>query len=100
MEVFDDTFIPPGLGEWWFASRKCPVCVGGVLHPVRSFDASHWLCETCGHCWRAEHGHLRRVDPVSCRGCVARSKRECVTLLSSEFPRFGPNIDTDDEGFV
>ena len=59
MEVFDDTFIPPGLGEMRFAARHCPHCVWPYLRPVHSLDESHWLCESCGHCWYIEHGRLR-----------------------------------------
>ena len=97
MEVFDDTFIPPGLSKVWTAGRNCPRCVWTHLRPVRSLDESHWLCESCGHCWRVEHGRLRPVDPLGCHGCASRSKRECVALLKGEFPRFGAGADTGDE---
>lgn len=97
MEVFDDTFIPPGLDKVWAAGRHCPRCVWPYLQPVGSFDESHWLCESCGHCWRVEHGRLRAVNPLGCHGCAARPKRECVALLGSEFPRFGAGAATGDE---
>jgi len=96
MEVFDDTFIPPGLSGMRGASRRCPRCVWTHLHPVGSLDESHWLCESCGHCWRIEHGRLRPVDPIACHGCTARSKRVCMALLQSEFPRFGAGAATGD----
>jgi hypothetical protein len=44
MEVFDDTFIPPGLSDVWAAGRHCPRCVWPYLHPVRSLDQPHLLC--------------------------------------------------------
>jgi hypothetical protein len=97
MEVFDDTFIPPGLGEVWTAGRHCPRCVWPYLRAVRSLDESHWLCESCGHCWRVEHGRLRPVNPIGCHGCASRPKRECIALLGREFPHFGAGGDTGDE---
>jgi hypothetical protein len=93
MEIFDDTFIPPGVGDVWLAARHCPRCVWPYLHPVRSLEQVHLLCESCGHCWRVEHGRLRPVDPLSCHGCAARSKRDCIALLQSEFPRFGGGLE-------
>lgn len=36
MEVFDDTFVPPGLGDVWFATRGCPRCLASRLERVRS----------------------------------------------------------------
>ena len=70
MEVFDDTFVRSGLGYVWFATRGCPDCLERSLEHVRSFDESHWLCARCGQCWRVEHGLLRSVDPLTCRGCA------------------------------
>ncbi len=26
-ELFDDTFVPPGLDDVWFATRGCPACL-------------------------------------------------------------------------
>jgi hypothetical protein len=97
MEVFDDTFVPPGLGDVWFATRGCPACLGTALLPVRTLDAPHWLCDECGQCWRVEHGLLRQVDPLSCHGCATRPKSECISLLQSAFPRFGAGAATDDD---
>ena len=96
MEVFDDTFIPPGLGDVRFAAQHCPCCVWPYLHPVRSLDQSHLVCESCGHCWRIEHGRLRPVDPLSCHGCATRSKRDCIALLQRDVPRFGTGADTNE----
>jgi hypothetical protein len=97
MEVFSDTFIPPGLSDVWVRAHHCPRCVWPYLHPVQSLDQAHWLCSSCGHCWRIEHGRLRPVDPVVCHGCAARTKHDCITLLQCEFPHFGAGAATDDE---
>jgi hypothetical protein len=97
MEVFDDTFVPPGFGDVWFATRGCAACLVSPLKPVRSLDEAHWLCESCGRCWRVEHGLLKPVDPLSCRGCATRPKSECIELLQSTFLRFGAGTATDDE---
>jgi hypothetical protein len=94
MEVFDDTFIPAGLRDVWAGARHCPRCVWPYLQPVASLDQARWLCTSCGHCWRIEHGALRPVDPVVCHGCAERSKRDCIALLQSEFPRFGVGSET------
>ena len=85
MEIFDDTFLPQGLSlsMGW----HCPRCVWVYLRPVGSFDQPHLLCESCGH---VEHGRIRPVDPVTCHGCAARSKDECIALLREHFPTFGP----------
>jgi hypothetical protein len=91
MEIFDDTFVPGGLHETW--ARHCPRCVWPYLHPVESLDGTRLLCDSCGHCWRIAHGNLRPADPVTCQGCAARPKRDCIMLMQSEFPRFGPNVD-------
>lgn len=97
MELFDDTFVPPGLCDVWFATRGCPACLGTALVPVRTLDEAHWLCDECGHCWRVEHGLLRRVDPLLCRGCATRPKSECISSLQNTFPRFTGGAATDDE---
>ncbi len=93
METFDDTFIPQGLDELWFAASACPGCGAAHLRHVGALDQSHWLCESCGRCWRAEHGRLRAVDPLGCHGCGAHDKWECIALLQQEFPRFGAGAD-------
>ena len=89
MEVFDDTFVPPGLHDVWTRSLHCPRCIWPHLHRVHSVDQEHFLCESCGHCWSVEHGHLRLVHPLACHGCAEQSKATCVTLMQREFPRFG-----------
>jgi hypothetical protein len=88
MEVFDDTFVPPGLHDVWTRSLHCPRCVWPHLHRVPSAHQEHFLCDACGHCWCVEHGHLRQVDPLTCQGCAARSKASCITLMQQEFPQF------------
>jgi hypothetical protein len=88
MDVFGDTFIPSGLGDAWFATRGCPDCLDRPLEQVRSLDESHWLCATCGQCWRVEHGLLRSADPLTCRGCTGRRKSDCVAMWRSTFPQF------------
>ena len=97
MEVYDDTFIPPGLDVVWSSGRHCPRCVWPRLRLVGSLDESHWLCESCGHCWHIEHGRLRPVNVLGCTGCSIQPKRECIALLQREFPRFGPQPDADNE---
>ncbi len=84
MEVFDDTFIPPGLSEVWAAGRHCPQCVWPRLHPVGSLGETRLLCESCGHCWRIEHGHLPPVDPHGCHGCHTRAKQDCIRLAERD----------------
>jgi hypothetical protein len=97
MEVLDDTFIPPGLSDVGFATRVCPACLAKPLIPVRSRDEAHWLCESCGRCWRVEHGLLRPIDPRSCHGCATRPKSECIEVLQRTLLRFGAGTATDDE---
>jgi hypothetical protein len=94
MEVFDDTFIPPGL-ETWFATRGCPGCHAGHLDRVEGLDEVHWRCPECGDCWRVEHGRLRLTDPLTCHGCTARTKSECIAVLQRDFPRFAAGVGTD-----
>ena len=95
MEVFDDTFVPAGLSDTWTAGRHCPRCVWPYLRNVRSLDQTHLLCESCGHCWSMEHGRLRAVDPLSCHGCAARNRTDCITLLQQEFPYFAAGAAND-----
>ena len=40
---------------------------------------------------------LRPVDPLTCHGCTARDRRDCVTLLQSEFPHFSAGTADYDE---
>jgi hypothetical protein len=89
MERFDERFIPGGLREFSAGSQRCPRCVWPYLYRVASLDQAHWLCSSCGHCFYLDHGNLRSVDPVTCHGCAARNKHDCVTLLQHEFPHFG-----------
>ena len=96
MEIFCDTFVPPGLGDVWFATRGCPDCLDERLEPVRALDQSHWLCPGCGQCWRVEHGLLRIVDPLTCHGCATHAKSECIARWSLAFPRFGAGPTTDE----
>jgi hypothetical protein len=93
MEVFDETFVPVGLQQVW--TRRCPRCIWPYLHPIESLDGIRLLCDSCGHCWRVVHGNLRAVDPITCQGCAARSKRDCITLVQSQYPRFGPELDIE-----
>lgn len=97
MEVFDDTFIPADFADVWAAGRHCPQCVWPRLRPAGSLTETRLLCDSCGHCWRIEHGKLRPVDPLGCHGCTSRPKRDCVELLQRKFPRFGAELDSDDE---
>lgn len=98
MELFDDTFVPRGLGDAWFATRGCPDCLDRPLGQVRALDASHWLCATCGRCWRVEHGLLRSVDPLTCRGCATRRKSDCIAMWRTTYPRFDAGAATDEAG--
>ncbi len=88
MELFDDTFLPLGIGEAWFATRGCPDCLDHPLERVHTLDEAHWLCATCGTCWRVEHGLLRSVDPLTCRGCGSRNKSECIGTWRGALPGF------------
>jgi hypothetical protein len=97
MEVFGDTFVPPGLQEVWARSQRCPRCVWPYLGPVVSVDQTRWLCPSCGHCWYIEHGRLRPVDPITCRGCAACARNDCIRLLQRDFPRFGAGAACEDE---
>jgi hypothetical protein len=93
MEVFDETFVPLGLQQVW--ARRCPRCVWPYLHPIESLDGIRFVCDSCGHCWRVAHGNLQAVDPVTCQGCAARSKRDCITFMQSQDPRFGSSLDIE-----
>jgi hypothetical protein len=95
MEIFDDSFVPTGLATVWFSNRRCAACAG-TIEPVRTVGEPHYLCESCGRCYRVEHGRMRPVDPVGCHGCATKSKRECIALLVSTFPRFGADDDPAD----
>jgi hypothetical protein len=55
-------------------------------------DPTHFLCESCGHCWFLEHGRMHAVNVLACRGCAARAKNDCITLLHDEFARFGAQL--------
>jgi hypothetical protein len=96
MELFDDTFVPPGLRDVWAGSQHCPRCVWPHLQLVPSVDQAHWLCGSCGHCWYLEHGRLRTVDPIMCRGCPTRAKSDCISLLKRDFPRFTAGADDNE----
>lgn len=96
MEVFGDTFFPPGLRDVWAGTQRCPRCVWPYLHSVASLNQARWLCSSCGNCWRNAHGRLRPVDPVTCHGCSARARHECITLLQREFPRFAAGTPIDE----
>ncbi len=87
MELFGDSFVPSGLALTM--RPRCPRCVWTYLRPVSSPDATHFLCESCKHCWHFEHGRLRAVDPVTCHGCAEQSKADCIAVLAGAFPRFG-----------
>ncbi len=52
-------------------------------------DQARWFCPSCEHCWRVEHGRLRPVNPITCHGCAAKRRDDCIRLLQGEFPRFG-----------
>ncbi len=96
MEIFDDTFVPPGFADVWSAAQSCPACRTGYLRPVTTIaGASHWACEDCGRCWEAMRGRLRHVDPIGCPGCATKHRRACIVLLQRGIPRFGPNLGDD-----
>jgi hypothetical protein len=97
MEVFGDTFVPPGLQNVWARSQHCPRCVQPFLRPVVSVDDTRWFCPSCGKCWRVQHGRLRPVDPVTCRGCASHSRGDCIRLLQRECPRFGAGAPSEDD---
>jgi hypothetical protein len=95
MEVFSDTFIPAELTRT--VAEHCPRCIWPYLRPVTSLDETHFLCLACGHCFRRDHGQLRPVNALTCHGCSAHSKRDCITLLQHEFPRFSAGTPTDNQ---
>jgi hypothetical protein len=100
MEIFRETFFPPSLSSAWFATRGCPSCLNLALTPVRALDEGHWLCSSCGRCWRVQHGILKPVDALTCTGCATRPKSECLARLGATFPRFGAGTPTDDDAFA
>jgi len=59
-----DTLAVPSFSRESIAGRRCPQCVWPYLHAVRSGHQIELRCESCGHCWRVEHGDLRPVDPL------------------------------------
>jgi hypothetical protein len=88
MELFSDTFLPSGLAEPWFATQGCPACGRVRLEPVTSGPEPHWTCGSCGRCYRARHGVLQVVDPITCGGCARRDRMQCIEWLSGRFPAF------------
>ena len=84
MEPFFDPMSVPVSDR----PRECPRCGAEPLSLVAECEMVHWLCRSCGHCWRGERGHLRAVDPVSCPGCATKPRDECFVLFAQEFPRF------------
>ena len=64
MNQSQGTRVVPGLSHESIAGRHCPQCVWPYLHAVRSGHQTQLRCESCGHCWRIEHGDLRPVDPL------------------------------------
>jgi hypothetical protein len=84
MELFpEDMNAPPAS-----MPHVCPVCDHSPLGRVAGCEMIHWLCASCGHCWQESHGHLRRVDPLTCAGCATKRRDECLELFGREFPRF------------
>ena len=88
MELFGDTFLKAELAESWVRSRGCPICDEELLAAARLAPSQHWLCRACGHCWVLVHGHLHRVDALTCQGCATRTKAECLSLFGARFPAF------------
>ena len=80
MEVFNDTFVPPEVGDWWFGSRPCPACESEALHPVANLGPQRLRCAGCGRCWTPAHGLLHPVDPWTCAGCASADRRACIAL--------------------
>jgi len=97
MELFDETFVPPGLEAVRGRGQRCPRCVWPYLRPVSSADQDRWLCPSCGHCWHIEQGRVRLVDPITCHGCATRPKADCIRQFQHEFPRFGAGAASDDD---
>ena len=90
MEIFGESFVPSEVTNT--VARQCPRCVWSHLRRVTSHNQTHFLCESCGHCWFLEHGQLHAVNVLACQGCAARTKHDCITLLHDEFPRFGVQL--------
>jgi len=97
-EVFDDAFVAQGLDDVWFATRGCPDCDSSRARTCSRGPLRHWLCATCGQCWRLEHLLLRSADPLTCHGCATRRKSECIGQWALAFPPFGAQTTTDDFG--
>lgn len=47
----------------------CPECGNGRLRAVQEGALTNLSCPSCGSCWHAERGFVRRVDPATCAGC-------------------------------
>ena len=60
----------------------CPNCWASRFEAVTDGKDVNFLCMSCGLCWHVELGYVRRVDPVTCRGCARHE--EC---LAREFGR-------------
>ena len=90
METFSEMFMPPGITG--HVATRCPRCVWPYLRPVVAGDQRHLFCASCGHCWNIDDGRLRPVNVLACNGCTACAKRDCITLMQDEFPRFGVTV--------
>ena len=60
----------------------CPNCGASRFEAVTDGKDVNFLCTSCGLCRHVELGYVRRVDPVTCRGCDRNE--EC---LAREFGR-------------
>ena len=59
----------------------CPFCHHPGLLTVTDGETVNFLCERCGSCWHVEMGYVRRVDPLTCPGCLHRPT--CLARLTS-----------------
>jgi len=63
MEMFGETFLPPGVECMRAPARHCPVCVWTYLHEIPA-DGDNWECESCGRRFHLDHDRLRLIEPV------------------------------------
>ncbi len=68
------------------AIEICPVCGSDRVLQVAGHDS--YRCPDCGRCWSLTMRGPRRVDPVTCPGCMDRSA--CFERLRNEFPSWEP----------
>jgi len=66
---------------------NCPECASANLEPIVAIatEEVHFLCATCGRCWRVELGYVSRVRPNACHGCPHQPR--CEELYANDHAR-------------